>query len=258
MNSWNPEGARERYDDQTLGFLTNFGGKTALNPTRVAMAFRKLVLEEDADPKDPETLQKARDPARHVVNPRIPFETLNWGCFTMMLSELGRKKEVNDLLEYADTSLNPTWENGGLFYPRNDELADEEWRLTHVEPHSGNSGIGYARLNVENGQRTMWVHPWTKDLLSQRPYIDGVGFADGVDFLRGTWDENASAMIVTLRKWTGEPQTVTFQVCNLPVGEWTTFVDGSARETASLSKAGHVSVSEVVAQEEVDIVVQRV
>ena len=153
MNSWNSEEVRSRYDQQIMGSLTSFDGKTRLHPARVAMAFRDLVLKEGHDPNDPETLRLARDEKRHVLSQRIPFETLNWGTFTMMLSELGKTKELNDLLEYADEHLQPTWEQGGLFYPRNDQLADEDWNLLHVEPHSGNSGIAYSRLNVEDGQK---------------------------------------------------------------------------------------------------------
>ena len=252
MNSWNSEDVRSLYDKQTMGFLTHFDGKTRLHPARVANAFRKLVA--DGEPNSLETLQKARDPSRHMTNARIPFETLNWGTFTMMLSELGKKKELGDLLEYADEKLNPTWEDGGLFYPRNDKLADEEWNLTHIEPHSGNSGIGYARLNVEDGQKKMWEQPWTRESLAERPSVDG-SFKD-VDFLRGIWDMDKQAMVITLRKWHGTGEVV-LGLRNLPAGEWALYVNGELKETM-LAKGGEVKLREIVGQEEVNIIVAKV
>lgn len=256
MNSWNSEEVRSLYDKQNLGFLTNFNGQTRLHPTRVAIAFRQLVLDEGADPNDVETLRKAREESRHAVNPKIPFETLNWGCFTMMLSELGKQMELNDLLDYADSRLNPTWESGGLFYPRNDILADADWNLTHVEPHSGNSGIAYSRLNVKDGQKTMWNEPWTSEMLSKRPWIDGIGFADGVDFLRAFWDEDLSAMVLTLKRWQGGPKSITLYVRNLPAGRWDTYVNGSLQQTEDFQKPSEVALCEIVGTEVVDIIIQ--
>ena len=95
MNSWNSEHVRSAYDQQTLGFLTRFEGKTRLHPARVAVAFREMVLKEGADPNDVQTLRRARSETnRHVIPQAIPFETLNWGTFNMMLSELGKQKEA--------------------------------------------------------------------------------------------------------------------------------------------------------------------
>lgn len=256
MNAWNSDEVRSRYEGQVLGSLTSLNGKTRLHPSRVAMAFRDLVLKEGKDPNDPETLQMARDEKRHVLSQRIPFETLNWGCFTMMLSELGKTKELDDLLEYADEHLQPTWENGGLFYPRNDQLADEEWNLLHVEPHSGNSGIGYARLNIEDGQKKIWEQPWTRETHHSRAWIDGVTFADGVDFLRGVWDEEKSALIFTMRLWKGPPKELSLTVRNMPEGRWAVFIDGSYVMTESVPSHGDLPIDLVAGEQEVDIVVQ--
>jgi hypothetical protein len=260
MNSYDSQGVRSRFPTQTLGFLTNVNGKTRLNPSRVAMAFRKLVFAENHSPDDPATLKLAQDPSRHAaVNPRLPFETLNWGTFTMLLSELGKTKELNDLLEYADEKLNPTWENGGLFYPRNDELADEEWNLTHVEPHSGNSGIAYARLNVEDGQKQMWEHPWTSEEVRARPWVHGVEYGDGVDFLRAVWDEEVGAFVVTMRTWDREKKgEVGLVVRNLPAGRWAVYVDGRLTNAEEFGNIGDIPVTVKLGSDEIDLIVQRI
>jgi len=124
-----------------------------------------------------------------------------------------------------------------------------------VEPHSGNSGIGYARLNVENGQKMMWEKPWTREVLASRPWVDGVGLADGIDFLRGIWDEKVQAMIVTVKRWQGDSQTISMKIRNLPRAQWAVYVNGSLRETREMPKGGDIAVSGEVGVDEVDIVV---
>ncbi len=258
MNAWDSPGVRSRFDTQTMGFLTTTPeGKTRLNPTPVAMAFRRLVREEGYAPNDPETLRLACDPS-HQAPTRQPFEVPNWGLFTMMLSELGKQKELSDLLQFADEHLKPTWENGGLYYPRCDELMDEEGRLTNVGPHSGNSGIPYSRLNVENGQKLIWEKPWTREIVDERPWIDGITYADGVDFLRCYWDELASAMVVTARLWKPEEKSLSMLVRNLKAGKWAIYVDEEMTQVEEVgAKGGEVAIKLTLNERETDIVVQQ-
>lgn len=257
MNAWDSEGVRARVDQQTVGFLTAFDGKTRLQPGRVAIAFRKLVAEHGDDPDDAHTLEKARNPDLHVVPKAIPFESLNWGAFTMMLSELGKTKELDDLLEYADEYLRPTWENGGLFYPRNDQLVDKDWNLTHVEPMSGNSGIAYSRLNVEDGQKKMWEYPWTQEVLAKRPWLDGVTFADGVDFSRGIWDEEKEVFVATMRLYKSPSRELSVVIRNLPDGQWNVFVHGGLRAAHSLTSGGSLELVIAVGEREMDLIIER-
>lgn len=256
MNAWNSDFVHSSYDQQTLGFLTHYDGGTQLQASRLALAFRMLVSDEGYDPADKKTLVKARENFPKIPQ-KIPFETLNWGTFTMMLSELGKQKELSDLLSYADTHLNPTWEDGGLYYPRNSQLMDKDWNLIHVEPFSGNSGIGYSRLNVKDGQKKMWENPWTSEQLASRPWIEGVGYEDDVDFLRGVWDKDLTAMIVTIKCWRDESKQLTLTIKNLDAGTWGVYVNGSLKNTERLSTTGELRIEEVVGHEEVDIIVQR-
>ncbi|KIW42237.1 uncharacterized protein PV06_05801 [Exophiala oligosperma] len=258
MNTWNSEKVHSLYESQVLGFLTTVGGKTRLLPTRVSSAFRHLVLEKGEDPDSEETLRKAREMSPQFVSPAFPFEAVNWNGFAQMLSELGKDKELDDLLEYADSRLNPTWENGGLYYPRNDAVMDEDGNLVHMEPHSGNSGIGYSRLNVKDGQKMMWEQPWTREILAKRPFVDDVGFADGVDFLRGAWDAEAHAMVVTLKSWTGQDTEVSFSVKNLERGDWAVYVNGELQQTTTVKGSESVGVTVTAGNDEVDVVVSQI
>lgn len=257
MHAWNSKYVEQSYDKQTLGFLTKFNSKTRLHPARIAMPFRRLVTHEGHDPHDPATLTKARAESR-TIPPRFPYETLNWLGFTMMLSELGKRKELDDLLEYADEYLNPTWENGGLYYPRNGKILDKEWNLTHIEPHSGNSGIGYSRLNVTDGQKIMWERPWTRDVLEGRPWIDGDGFEDDIDFLRGVWDVEKRAMVLTVRRWRGEEKVAMFVLKNVEdETRWAIYVNGKLKDVREASQVGQIEFKELIGQEEVSFVVQQ-
>lgn len=258
MNAWNSDFVHSMYEKQSLGFLVEVDGKTRLQPTCIAKTFRKLVHEHDRDPKDRKTLDEARSRWKNR-KPTAPFETLNWLAWTMMLSELGREKELNDLFDQADEFCNPTWVNGGLYYPRNDVLFDSEYNLTHVEPHSGNSGIGYARLNVKNGQKIMWEKPWTRETLSSRPWVDGAGYADDVDFLRGVWDSDHMAMIITLRRWCEDCKPVTLHIQNLEAGNWVLYVNGKPKDIYNVSSnGGSVKFDEAVGRDETDVVLQRI
>src|SRR5690606_13474112 len=43
------------------------------------------------------------------------------GTIAMFLSEMGDATTLEALLAHADKHMQPTWERGGLFYPRNDQ-----------------------------------------------------------------------------------------------------------------------------------------
>lgn len=153
------------------------------------------------------------------------------------------------------------FKNGGLFYPRNDQATDSEGCWTHMDPFSENAAIGYARLNVEDGQKKMWERPWTKEYLQTQPWVDGLHFNQGVDCLRGVWDEQVQAMIITVREWAGKATSLGFSVHGLPSGTWTVY-RGKCRESTKhevpAGEKGVVLVKETLAAgEEVDFVIMR-
>ncbi len=76
-----------------------------------------------------------------------------------MLSEVGTENELSGLLKYVDKNLNPSSQNGGLYYPRDDRLQDKEGNWAHIDPFLGNAAIGYARLNIKDGQQGIWEKP---------------------------------------------------------------------------------------------------
>lgn len=209
INSWNPEQAHKTYNPQTRGFLTRMkDGRVNLNPPAVAHIIRRLATEDEAtDPSSEETGQLAWAELKNTPakKPMPPYHKPTFGYVVEYTSEVAEDPSVlQGLLKHADDYLTPSWSNGGLYYKRCDVLVDENGNHTQVDPFTGNAAIGYSRLNVTDGQRKMWNNPWTSDKVRKDPFVDGVGFGDGVDFMRAVWDEQAGVFVLSVMSWNGE------------------------------------------------------
>jgi hypothetical protein len=276
MNAWNPEIVNDLFSKQTPGFITNINGRVRLQPPVVANHYRALAAESGSL-SDASKLQKATELAKAEISnapaPPFPYTKPCFGYVTQWLSELGQTELLTGLLAYADEELCPTWENGGLYYPRNDtpfvfpEKDDGEGaKWTHISPFCGNAAIGYSRLNVKDGQRVMYERPWTREHLASTPYIDGLDFASkehGVSVLRGVWDEDAQALVLTIKGWDFEghlcPEKVVVEPVarQLPAGTWAVYVNDKLVESKVLKGATAETIGtkfEVRRGEEVDIV----
>lgn len=73
---------------------------------------------------------------------------------------MGDSESRDGVLAYADAFMNPSWSNGGLYYPRNDELTGADGERTVLDPFSGNAALGLARLNTEDGFWSLYNEPW--------------------------------------------------------------------------------------------------
>lgn len=206
INSWNPEQAHSTYVPQTRGFITRKkDGRVNLNPGPVAHVIRRLAAaDETIDPAADETAQLAwseinNGPSNgHKSAHQVP----NFGYLLEYTSEVAEDPSIlKGLLKHADAYLTPSWDKGGLYYKRCEVLVDEDGNHTQVDPFTGNAAIGYSRLNVIDGQRKMWDKPWTTEKLQNEPFVDGIGFGDGVDFLRAIWDEQAAVFVLTVVSW---------------------------------------------------------
>ena len=280
MNSWNPELVGSLYDKQAPGFITNIEGRVRLQPPIVASHYRKLTAESQSL-SDQEKLQKAIDLTKADIAekpaPPFPYTKPCFGYVVQWLSELGQTESLNGLLAYADEFLDRTWENGGLYYPRNDnpfhftEKEDIEGvRWTHISPFCGNAAIGYSRLNVKDGQRIMYEKPWTRETLADTPWIDNLDFAGkehGVSVLRGVWDEARQALVLTVKGWDFEgrlcPEKVIVEPVarGLGVGTWAVYVNGDlgkSREMTGKENEGFEARLEVKRGEEADVVFMRI
>jgi hypothetical protein len=255
MNTWNSNYVRSNYAKQALGFITNVNGNIELQHPAVGSTIRQLVQTEDADPNLSETVRRARE--TFLANTKSGFKYMqpHFGYVVKWLSELGKTAELDALLAYADTQFRPTWDEGGLYYPRQDQITDESGSWKFVDPFTGNAAIGYARLNVEDGQKKMWDEPWTRELLTSRPWVDGLDYSQGVDCLRGRWIDEESAMVITLRSWDGAEHRLEFSVHGLSAGDWELYENGALVSESSVLERGSVRISTTMPQkQEIDIV----
>ncbi|WYZ44936.1 hypothetical protein EsH8_VIII_000252 [Colletotrichum jinshuiense] len=261
MNAWNSTFVRSHFDEQSLGFVTNTEGEVRLNQPSVGAEFRKLVKDHGASSTSRKTLETARQNAKDAMqsesanNKNFPYTKPTFGYIVQWLSELGKDVELKGLLEYADRHLKPEWDRGGLYYPRNDKRFDDNLDWTHMDPFSGNAAIGYARLNVEDGQKIMWERPWTADDVSSRPFVDGVTLDDGVDFIRGDWDHREKLLVLTVRAWDKDLKTINPVVRNLEPGSWNVFIGGELKMSQMLSAEENIALEVQVGDSDLDIVV---
>ena len=166
---------------------------------------------------------------------------------------------MEGLLAYADESLGKTRENGGLFYPHWNLPNDDNDEWIHMDPFTGNVAIGYARLNVKDGQKLMFERPWTRNFLAAWPWIDGVSLSQGIDTLRGTWDEENDALVLTMRSWNHSRVAAEPVARNLEAGIWAVYIDGTlVKEDSVGEKGGSVSATVTVWGEDMDIAFQRI
>jgi hypothetical protein len=258
MNSWNSSTVHQMLKPLSVGFLTRTpDNRINVNQPQLANTIRVLVSKEHMDPNAPATLARAREiVAKAKPAPNMPFTKPTFGYCAKWLSEVGEPGDLDALLRHADMYLNPKWKEGGLYYPRCDTLADADGNWTNMDPFSGNAAIGYARLNVPDGQKKMWERPWTSQDIASRPWIDSIGMEDGVDTLGGAWDAEKQMMVATWRTWDGRITEIRPVVSNLPPGVYGVYVDGALVEKRIINATENsIAVDIEVGGEEVSLVV---
>jgi hypothetical protein len=109
---------------------------------------------------------------------------------------MGDAATRDGLLRHADRFMNPTWRDGGLYYPRNDQAEDAYGNRTLMEPQTGNALLGYARLNVPDGLWRLYNEKLDRGFLTS-PALTRV--ADDVEVRRAVFDGGALRFTLSLR-----------------------------------------------------------
>lgn len=207
MNSWNHEAVSKVSANLAPGFLAkpSLENHVIVPHPRVSFKIRELVSTQGMEAMDPATFAKASEMVSEdeLSLVRSPFAKPNFACAMMWVSELGDRSLLDGMLSYADATLNPTWEEGGLFYPTKRSATPFDYRSPDIDAVTGNAGIAYGRLNVFDGQHKMYENPWTDEHFATYPFVTNVDLSSDVDFLRGNWDVDLKALAVTLRSWDG-------------------------------------------------------
>ncbi|KAJ5120467.1 uncharacterized protein N7515_009855 [Penicillium bovifimosum] len=253
---WNYDLIQSLYPAIGSGFLYRTDDRININPPAVANEIRRIVKTENADPDSPSVLSRAREITNGVNDRRLPYLSPVFGYVAQWLSEIAGPEDLSKLLRHADAYLTPSWSHGGLYYQRCDQGWDNDGNYTYVDPHTGNAAIAYARLNVKNGQKKMWDHPWTRDEVQSRPWIDGINFGQGIDCLRGEWSEQNRAMIASFRTWHGSRVACQPVVLNLPFGKYGVYINSRLEYVTTIDASNRaITVDLDVGAEDVDLVI---
>jgi hypothetical protein len=203
MHAWNREFVRSLYPKQVhIGLRKGASGTVSPFPQSVLpQVFQAAAMGAATD---------------HIEDRNYTWTTPDFGAIAMWLSELGDQQTLDALLKHADSYMNPSWDNHGLYYPRNDRNFDEQGRMTYVDPLIGNAMLAYARLNVPDGLWKLYNEPWSSAHFSE-PCLKTVH--TNVDVLRAAYLPDEAALVLTLRGRGGATVDADLVISNAPLGK---------------------------------------
>ncbi|MBJ89735.1 MAG: hypothetical protein CMO98_07730 [Woeseia sp.] len=167
-----------------------------------------------------------------------PGENMGWtasfdfGWLAVLAAEVGDAATVNLMLEYADQYFNPTWLDGGYYYPHTSDYKenfrrDDEGKIGNISPVTGNYLVGFARLMPKDGMWSLYNRTRDNEFFAQ-PYVDGVDYSQAT-VSQAYYDSGEDALIVTIVPSESASNAVTFAVNQLEFGtRYQIFRDGES------------------------------
>ena len=139
MNGWNSEEVHALYPSQALGALTKRDdGRINVERPDVALVLRQMAASGKGDPDDATTRQAAMQEANtNQYGPKWPYTKPVFGFAAGWVAEVGPPEIISGMLKHAEMYLNPSWSNGGLYYPRNEEIEDVDGNCRFMDPVTG-------------------------------------------------------------------------------------------------------------------------
>ena len=132
-----------------------------------------------------------------------------FGTLSLAAAELGNKKTLDGLINYADQNMHPTWKNGGYFYPRNDNLGGNDYTTNLV----GNALLAGARLCPKNGFWNLYNKPWTESELSL-PEVCDVDYPN-VIVSKATYEDGGDTILIKLCPGTSSEEMQSFSISRI-------------------------------------------
>ncbi|CVK97948.1 probable SCO2-Protein involved in stability of Cox1p and Cox2p [Fusarium mangiferae] len=106
--------------------------------------------------------------------PAAPVDAFGW--VAALAAETGDEEVLHGMLAYADKHFSPVIVNGGLLYPRRDDMLDENGHYVQNTPMQGKAILPLARLNVSKGFQRLYENPWgPNNRHYSEPALDEVG-----------------------------------------------------------------------------------
>jgi hypothetical protein len=211
LTAWNGDYVRSMYELWKAGTLRRLAeGGIEIIPNSQATAARDAFEAGQAPP-----------PVDRATADLRTAGVVGWA--SMLMAEVG-DPDLEALLDHVDAHMQPTWERGGLFYPRNDRLYDDDGHFVAVQPTAGNGNYGYSRLTVENGLADLFGTPLTREHF-ESPQLTGAN--RDLDVLRARWLDDRGALVLTVRPWGDPVPDAALSLTNVVGrGDWSVSIDG--------------------------------
>jgi len=162
---------------------------------------------------------------REINGHLVDYDWCDFGWTAVWAAEMGDRETLEGLLHHADCFMNPTWTNGGLYYPRYDQTYDADGNLAVMEPLTGNALLAYARLNVADGLWGLYNRPWDRTHFEQPTLID---VDPNVEVSRAWFDADSQSLVFTVRCCPDRHGDAAIVVGNIEKRRsWTLFCDGN-------------------------------
>jgi hypothetical protein len=153
-----------------------------------------------------------------------PASARDFGWAAVCASEMGDTSTLDRLLAYADRFLDPRWSEGGRYYPRRDDVLDDNGLPVAMDPHTGNVLLGYARLNVPNGLQRLYASP-LDDAHFDAPAL--VDMTPELDVRQAWFDREVRRLTLRVGPLNRNNVTARLSIGNhWNRGDWTLKVDG--------------------------------
>ena len=225
LNAWNPQLVRSLAERQADDWFRHHpDGTISIYAPAVVKARREALVAGLPPPSEEDC--------------SFSFNAPEFGYAAIWAAELGQQELLRGLLAHADAHMKPTWLDGGLYYPREDRSWDADGRMTYMDPLTGNALLGYARLNVPDGLRTLYERPWTAEHFELPALTDT---SEAVDVLKAVASRSDKVLALTVRA-RRRAALETLSITHIPVqASWTLLVDG-----AVVARAGEGRVADGV------------
>ncbi|WAO91159.1 Ldi domain-containing protein [Fusarium falciforme] len=201
MHSWNPDFVKENYDTQRQ---------------------RSLIHHEDGTLSVKVNLVEGMS-----KNTTGLLKSGEFGWMIALAAEVGDTDTLNRLLAYADKHFSPRYQNGGLTYPRRDDMYDDDGYYVMSTPMQSNALFPLARLNVSGGFERLYKQPWGPKNREHydEPALTEIDFS--IDVYRAVYIPTQRALLFDVAAFEEGARGVVGLARVFGRGNWTLKRDGS-------------------------------
>lgn len=150
--AWNTEAMETLYPQMAAGWLARpEKDRVNINPGPLARAIGDVAGKTGRDVEDEVVIEVAKKASAGENPVYLPFMHPVFGWVVEWASEVGADGDLEGLLNHADRYLRPTWEDGGLFYPRCVVQYDERGESCLYGSVLGECGDWVCEVECEEG-----------------------------------------------------------------------------------------------------------